>query len=99
MYFEGRGVDPDPAQAAAWWEKSIARGKDPRPAFSLGQLHWLSDGVPRNAELARKYWLQAKKLGSDDAIVALAVLQSQTGGPKDVQALDALAAKGHKASA
>jgi hypothetical protein len=95
MYFDGRGVDPDPVQAAAWWEKSIARGKDPRPAFSLGQLHWLGDGLPLNAELARKYWLQAKKLGSDDASVALAVLQGQAGGPLDVQALNALAARGH----
>jgi hypothetical protein len=47
MYFDGRGVEPDLVQAAAWWEKSIARGKDPRPAFSLGQLHWLGDGLPR----------------------------------------------------
>jgi hypothetical protein len=95
MYFDGRGVDPDPVQAAAWWQKSIARGKDPRPAFSLGQLHWLGDGLPQNAELARKYWLQAKKLGSDDASVALAVLHVPAGGPLDVQALNALAARGH----
>jgi hypothetical protein len=95
MYFAGRGVEPDLAQAAAWWEKSVARGKDPRPAFSLGQLHWLGDGLPQNADLARKYWNRARKLGSDDAVVALAVLQARAGGPVDVRALDALAAKGH----
>ena len=95
MYFGGRGVDPDPAQAAAWWEKSVARGRDPRPAFSLGQLYWLGDALPQNAELARKYWNQAKELGSDDAVVALAVLQGKAAEPVDVEALKALAAKGH----
>jgi hypothetical protein len=95
MYFGGRGVDPDLAQAAAWWERSLAHGKDPRPAFSLGQLHWLGDGLPQNAGLARRYWQQAKQRGSDDAVVALAVLQAKAAGPVDVEALNALAAKGH----
>jgi hypothetical protein len=95
MYFDGRGVDPDPVQAAAWWEKSLAHGKDPRPAFSLGQLHWLGDGLPQNAVLARRYWNQAKKLGSDDAVVALAMLQTGAGGSPEVESLKALAAKGH----
>src|SRR5262249_1214673 len=73
---------------------SIALGKDPRPAFSLGQLHWLGDGVPQDATRARKYWNHARKLGSDDAVVALAVLEARGAGPGDLAALEALAAKG-----
>jgi hypothetical protein len=95
VYFGGRAVDPDLVQAAAWWEKSMARGKDPRPAFSLGQLYWLGDGVPRDATRARKYFEHARKLGSDDAVVALAVLEARAAGPGDLEALEALAAKGH----
>jgi hypothetical protein len=95
MYFDGRAVEPDPTQAAAWWEKSLARGKDPRPAFSLGQLYWLGDAVPRDAGRARKYWQQAQELGSDDAVVALAVLKARAGAAPEVGALNALAAKGH----
>lgn len=95
MYFDGRGVDPDLAQAAAWWEKSLTSGKDPRPAFSLGQLHWLGDGVPPDADRARRYWQQAQQLGSDDAVVALAVLRARAGTLPDVGALNVLAAKGH----
>jgi len=95
MYFDGRGVEPDPVQAAAWWEKSSARGKDPRPAISLAQLYWLGDALPRDAERARKYWQRAKQLGSDDSIVALAVLDAKAGGSAAVSALKALATKGH----
>jgi hypothetical protein len=95
MYFSGRGVKPDPVQAAAWWEKSVALGKDPRPAFSLGQLYWLGDALPQDAQRARKYWHKAKQLGSNDALVALAVLDVKAGGTVDVGALTALAAKEH----
>jgi TPR repeat protein len=95
MYFYGRGVDADPAQAAAWWEKSVKLGGDPRPSFSLGQLHYLGDGVPRNIELARKHWQHARKLGSDDAVVALAVLEANDSGEFNGEDLKVLADKGH----
>lgn len=95
MYFYGRGVDADPAQAAMWWEKSVKLGGDPRPAFSLGQLYYLGDGFPKNIELARKHWQHAKKLGSEDAIVALAMLEAGSSGTLDVGSLKALAEKGH----
>ncbi len=95
MYFYGRGVDADPAQAAVWWEKSVGLGRDPRPAFSLGQLYYLNDGVPKDSELARKHWQHAKELGSEDAVVALAVLDLESTGKLDAESLKSLAAKGH----
>ena len=95
MYFGGRGVDPDSAQAAAWWEKSVELGTDPRPAFSLGQLHWLGSGVPQNAELARTHWNVAKNRGSGDAVVALAVCDSHAPSAAELETLQSLAAKGH----
>jgi len=95
MYFGGRGVDPDSAQAAAWWEKSIGFGKDARPAFSLGQLHWLGSGVPRNVNLARKYWNEAKNRGSDNAAVALAMCEPGVPTTADLDVVRALAAEGH----
>jgi hypothetical protein len=96
MYFGGRGVAPDPIEAASWWKKSIAHGDDPRPAFSLGQLYWLNDAVPRDTELALKYWRLAKKLGSEDAVVALAVAEANAPEEVDREALGPLAAWGQE---
>ncbi|MBI3410978.1 MAG: SEL1-like repeat protein [Planctomycetes bacterium] len=105
MYFDGRGVQPDLVEAARWWEKSAKLGKDPRPLFSLGQLYLLEEGDPTyfadNTDLAREYWERARKLGSDDAVVALAALDLAEDklGTRAEKAVKALADKGHTTAA
>ena len=47
MHDAGRGVPPDPAQAASWYERAAAKGFG-RAEYNLGLLYEEGAGVPRS---------------------------------------------------
>ena len=56
-YLVGRGVEPDAATAAKWFE-AAAEGGDARAQFNLGVVHAAGDGVQRDTHKAFR-WLKA----------------------------------------
>ncbi len=66
MYFEGRGVDADPAIAAAWFMKSALKGHG-SAQLALGALYARGRGVRRNVEEAYKWLSLAERHGGDIA--------------------------------
>jgi TPR repeat protein len=105
MYFDGRDIACDPAEARRCWQKATELGRDPRPALSLAQLLTVGDGVKADIDLASKYWKLAGKLTaenpaysalSDDVTVALAALDPNLPlDPAVKDKLQGLASRGH----
>jgi cytoskeletal protein RodZ len=65
-YLDGRGVPKDPAIAAQWLWKSVAK-KNPEAIVMLSRLYATGDGVPRNCDQARLLLTSAAQKGSEDA--------------------------------
>jgi hypothetical protein len=63
LYWRGRGVSADPAQAARWFRLAAERG-DPVAQDNLGQMYYVGDGVPRDLEQAAR-WIRASALQGD----------------------------------
>ena len=55
MYFNGRGVPQDNAQAAQWYRKAAEQG-EALAQFNLGVMYADGRGVPQNMAIAKK-WL------------------------------------------
>lgn len=56
IYIDALGLEKsDPAQAVAWYEKSIAQG-DPARLTRLAYIYSSGDGVERDLEKANKHW-------------------------------------------
>lgn len=78
-YAEGRGVAPDYATAAKWYERAAEGGIVPA-TFRLGTLYEKGLGLKKDVETARGYYLQAAEKGSAKAMHNLAVLDADGGG-------------------
>lgn len=78
-YAEGRGVAPDYATAAIWYERAAQGGIVPA-TFRLGTLYEKGLGIKKDAEAARRFYLQAAEKGSAKAMHNLAVLDADGGG-------------------
>jgi localization factor PodJL len=78
-YAEGKGVAPDYATAAKWYERAAQGGIVPA-TFRLGTLHEKGLGLKKDLDAARGYYLQAAEKGSAKAMHNLAVLDADGGG-------------------
>lgn len=78
-YAEGRGVAPDYATAAKWYERAAEGGIVPA-TFRLGTLYEKGLGLKKDIETSRNYYLQAAEKGSAKAMHNLAVLDADGGG-------------------
>jgi localization factor PodJL len=78
-YAEGRGVAPDYAAAAKWYERAAQGGVVPA-TFRLGTLYEKGLGTKKDLDAARGYYLQAAEKGSAKAMHNLAVLDADGGG-------------------
>lgn len=70
---EGRGGEPKPAEALAWFAQAAKRGFAPAQ-YSLGTLFEKGNGVARDTGAARDWYLLAAKQGNVRAMHNLAVL-------------------------
>lgn len=78
-YAEGKGVAPDYATAAKWYERAAQGGVVPA-TFRLGTLYEKGLGLKKDLDAARGYYLQAAEKGSAKAMHNLAVLDADGGG-------------------
>ena len=78
-YAEGRGVTPDYAAAAIWYERAAQGGIVPA-TFRLGTLYEKGLGIKKDIDAARRYYLQAAEKGNAKAMHNLAVLDADGGG-------------------
>lgn len=78
-YAEGKGVAPDYATAAKWYERAAQSGIVPA-SFRLGALYEKGLGLKKDLEAARGHYLQAAEKGSAKAMHNLAVLDADGGG-------------------
>jgi localization factor PodJL len=78
-YAEGKGVAPDYAAAAKWYERAAQGGVVPA-TFRLGTLYEKGLGTKKDLDAARGYYLQAAEKGSAKAMHNLAVLDADGGG-------------------
>ena len=73
-YFTGAGVARDAPRAVSLWKRALAHPRcSPaaagEAAHNLGMAYMNGgDGVPRNAELAARYWRQAAALGDETSM-------------------------------
>ena len=76
-YSLGMGVARDVPRAVSLWTRALAHPRcSPAiagaTAHNLGVVYWKGvDGVPRDRELAARYWRQAAALGEESAARAL----------------------------
>ncbi|MFP5076550.1 peptidoglycan-binding protein [Rhizobium sp. YIM 134829] len=73
VYTEGRGVAPDLAKAAQWYQRAADAGLTPAE-YRLASLYEKGSGVPRDAVKARALYEQAAAKGNASAMHNLAVL-------------------------
>jgi TPR repeat protein len=66
LYYYGRGVPRDYAQARKLYEQGIALG-DAASMNDLGILYSEGDGVPRDSKTARQWFEKAAALGNPEA--------------------------------
>ncbi|CAN5200479.1 tetratricopeptide repeat protein [soil metagenome] len=78
-YAEGKGVTPDYATAAIWYERAAQGGIVPA-TFRLGTLYEKGLGTKKDLDAARGYYLRAAEKGSAKAMHNLAVLDADGGG-------------------
>jgi TPR repeat protein len=84
MYFEGKGVSPDPVEAAKWLEPAAKAG-NARAQFLLGKLYLSGEGVQMDPAKAAALSKAAADQGFADAQVDVCALYYQgVGVPKDI---------------
>ncbi|MCB1876961.1 MAG: SEL1-like repeat protein [Chromatiales bacterium] len=62
LYLEGKGVEKDPSQAAAWFEAAAERGYR-LAQFNLGNAYQHGQGVKQSDERAVYWWKKAAEQG------------------------------------
>lgn len=84
MYFEGKGVKPDPKEAARWLEPAATKG-NARAQFLLGKLYLSGEGVALDPVKAAALSKAAADQGLAEAQVDICALFYQgVGVPKDL---------------
>jgi uncharacterized protein len=84
MYFEGKGVSPDPKQAARWLEPAAAAG-NARAQFLMGKLYLSGEGVAPDLPKAAALSKAAADQGLAEAQLDTCALYYQgVGVPKDL---------------
>lgn len=78
-FAEGKGVAPNPDEAAKWYDRSAQAGVIPA-VFRLGTLYEKGLSVKKDVDIARRYYMQAAERGNAKAMHNLAVLDADGGG-------------------
>ena len=77
MYYTGRGVDVDYAQARPWIEKAAAQDQ-PNAVGQLGVMYYQrwyeAMGVTPSWRRAREYYERAIELGNSNAVTNMQIL-------------------------
>lgn len=81
VYFEGRGVRADHAEARKWYEMA-AKQQDPQSMRKLGQMYAQGDGGKRDTKKAVKLWQGAEQAGDPLSAILVAdqLFSEMTGG-------------------
>ena len=79
LYLEGRGVPPDDAEAARWFQRAADRGH-PDAQFRLGFLHFSGRGVARDMAAAQRWYRMAADQGHAESSFYLGVMYAQGQG-------------------
>lgn len=83
MYAEGKGVAPDDAEAALWFERAAAQG-NPSAQYNLGASYVDGAGVSKDMETAAKWFRRAADQGIVLAQLNLGMLYAAGAGvPQD----------------
>lgn len=82
IYFAGRGVRADHAEARKWYE--MAAKQDPQAMRKLGEMYAQGDGGKRDTKKAVQLWQSAEKAGDPLAAILVAdqLFSELTGGKK-----------------
>lgn len=78
-YESGRGVAPDPVQAAVWYRKAAEQGL-PVAQNNIGRLYARGQGVARDYAAARTWFEKATAQGDPDAMNNLARIHGEGDG-------------------
>jgi TPR repeat protein len=101
MYYMGRGVPRDAAQAFAWDHKAAVQGL-PAAEYVIGAMYYTGNAVPQDQVLAVSWFRKAAEHGHPDAQYALGLMYRYhvAGLPEDTvlayMLWDQAAAKGHR---
>ena len=79
MYYHGRGVKQDDAEAAKWF-RLAADQDEPRAQFNLGVMHAEGQGVPQDYVQAIKWYRLAAEQGEARAMFNLGVSYAEGQG-------------------
>jgi TPR repeat protein len=66
MYWEGKGVERDPAAAVSWISRAAQSGQS-EAQLTLATAYALGEGAPRDYQLAAKWMAEAAERGNSDA--------------------------------
>ena len=72
LYYAGRGVPQDNAQAAAWYQKSADQG-DPEAEVRLSLMYFRGVGVPKDDSKGANWLRKAAEQGNADAEAQLSI--------------------------
>ncbi|HXG27867.1 MAG TPA: tetratricopeptide repeat protein [Nevskiales bacterium] len=67
LYFNGQGVERDPAEAARWFRRAADSGSADA-ALQLAQMYGSGDGLPQDAAEAQRWRVRAAELATQDGI-------------------------------
>lgn len=83
IYFAGRGVPADHAEARKWYEMA-AKQQDPQAMRKLGEMYAQGDGGKRDSKKALQLWQSAEKAGDPLSAILVAdqLFAELTGGKK-----------------
>jgi TPR repeat protein len=73
MYYYGRGVPQDYAQALQWYRKAADQG-DPKAQYGIGYMYDTGRGVAQDSSVAFRWFEQAVAKGDKQAECALAAM-------------------------
>ena len=76
MYYKGRGVPQDDAEAVKWYRRAAEQGLA-RAQYNLGMRYSNGRGVPQNDAEAVKWYRRAAEQGHADAQNALRQLEQK----------------------
>ena len=66
MYYNGKGVKQDDAEAVKWFRKAAEQG-EAKAQFNLGVMYYNGEGVKRNPSKAKEWFRKACENGNQKA--------------------------------